>query len=240
MKESGLYTAWRRIAEENLDFVFHYGDYIYEFARSQTAFGGRPAVWVMPEDFFTCINLLDYRRRYALYKTNPDLQAAHASCAFLPSFDDHEVSNNWAAEADRFAGPEHFLFRRAAAFQAWYEYMPVRRRSLPRGPDALLNRHLPFGRLVDVAVLDTRQYRSGALQYPHCRVPCIMSTADGSGDARPARCRRRPWPVPSPDRCRLKSSTTTACDPPKRGCSWLAYPPMSTRPVGKGGHLSPT
>ena len=158
--ESGYYTAWRRLAEENLDFVFHYGDYIYEFARSQTAFGNRPAVRVMPEGFFTCINLIDYRRRYALYKTDPDLQAAHASCAFLPSFDDHEVSNNWAAEADRFAGPEHFLFRRAAAFQAWYEHMPVRRRALPRGPDALVYRHLPFGKLADLAVLDTRQYRS--------------------------------------------------------------------------------
>ena len=158
--ESGYYTAWRRLAEENLDFVFHYGDYIYEFARTQTAFGGRPAVRVMPEGFFTCINLIDHRRRYSLYKTDPDLQAAHASCAFLPSFDDHEVSNNWAAEADRFAGPEHFLFRRAAAFQAWYEHMPVRRRSLPRGPDALIYRHLPFGKLAELAVLDTRQYRS--------------------------------------------------------------------------------
>jgi alkaline phosphatase D len=114
----------------------------------------------MPEGFFTCINLLDYRRRYALYKTDPDLQAAHASCAFLPSFDDHEVSNNWAADVDRFAGPEAFLFRRAGAFQAWYEHMPVRRRSLPRGPDVLAYRHLPFGTLADVAVLDTRQYRS--------------------------------------------------------------------------------
>jgi alkaline phosphatase D len=158
--ESGYYTAWRRIAEENPDFVFHYGDYIYEFARTQTAFGGLPATRVMPDGFFTCINLLDYRRRYALYKTDPDLQAAHASCAFLPSFDDHEVSNNWAADADRFAGPEHFLFRRAAAFQAWYEHMPVRRRSLSRGPDVLAYCHLSFGKLADVAVLDTRQYRS--------------------------------------------------------------------------------
>jgi alkaline phosphatase D len=159
--ESGYYTAWRRIAEENLDFVFHYGDYIYEFARSLTTFGNRPAVRVMPEGFFTCINLLDYRRRYSLYKSDPDLQAAHASCAFLPSFDDHELANNWAADTDpRNTPPEVFLFRRAAAFQAWYEHMPVRRRSLPRGPDVLAYRHLPFGRLADVAVLDTRQYRS--------------------------------------------------------------------------------
>src|SRR5262245_18760724 len=158
--DSGYYTAWRRIAEESLDFVFHYGDYIYEFARSQTAFGCQPAARVMPEGFFACINLLDYRRRYALYKTDADLHAAHASCAFLSSFDDHEVSNNWAADSDRSAPPEDFLFRRAAAFQAWYEHMPVRRRALPRGPDVLAYRHLPFGVLADIAVLDTRQYRS--------------------------------------------------------------------------------
>ena len=143
--ESGYYTAWRRIAEENLDFVFHYGDYIYEFARSLTTFGNRPAVRVMPEGFFTCINLVDYRRRYSLYKSDPDLQAAHASCAFLPSFDDHELANNWAADTyPRNTPPEVFLFRRAAAFQAWYEHMPVRRRSLPRGPDVLAYRHVPF------------------------------------------------------------------------------------------------
>lgn len=159
--EGGFYTAWRRIAEENFDFVFHYGDYIYEFGRSLTEFGNRPAVRVMPEGFFTCVNLVDYRRRYALYKTDPDLQAAHASCAFLPSFDDHELANNWAADTDpRSTPPEEFLFRRAAAFQAWYEHMPVRRRMLPRGPDLLAYRHLPFGKLADVAVLDTRQHRS--------------------------------------------------------------------------------
>ena len=115
---------------------------------------------MMPEGFGTCINLIDYRRRYSLYKSDPDLQAAHASCAFLPSFDDHEVANNWASEAERNAPPELFLFRRAAAFQAWYEHMPVRRRMLPRGPDLLAYRHLPFGNLADLAVLDTRQYRS--------------------------------------------------------------------------------
>ena len=142
------------------DFVFHYGDYIYERARSPVDWTNRPSVRMMPEGFGTCINLIDYRRRYSLYKSDPDLQAAHASCAFLPSFDDHEVANNWASEAERNAPPELFLFRRAAAFQAWYEHMPVRRRMLPRGPDLLAYRHLPFGNLADLAVLDTRQYRS--------------------------------------------------------------------------------
>jgi alkaline phosphatase D len=108
--EGGHYTAWQRIAE----------DYIYEHARYATDRFNRPAARVMPDGFFTCINLLDYRRRYSLYyKGDPGLQAAHASCAFLASFDDHEVANNWAADTDpRNTPPEAFL-RRAAAFQAW-------------------------------------------------------------------------------------------------------------------------
>ncbi|MEA2976175.1 MAG: alkaline phosphatase [Alphaproteobacteria bacterium] len=159
--EGGFYTAWRRIAEENFDFVFHYGDYIYEHARYLVDRNKNPLPRAMPEGFRTCVNLIDYRRRYGLYKSDPDLQAAHASCPFLPSFDDHEVTDNWAADTDPKDTPaEAFLFRRAAAFQAWYEHMPVRRSMLPRGPDMLAYRNLGFGKLADVAVLDTRQFRS--------------------------------------------------------------------------------
>jgi alkaline phosphatase D len=159
--EGGHYTAWRRIAEENLDFVFHYGDYIYENGRVLVDRNNRPLSRVLPEGHGLCINLVDYRRRYALYKSDPDLQAAHASCAFLPSFDDHEVADNWAADTDPKNTPaDAFLFRRAAAFQAWYEHMPVRRTLLPRGPDMLAYRQFSFGKLLDMAVLDTRQFRS--------------------------------------------------------------------------------
>jgi alkaline phosphatase D len=159
--EDGFYTAWRRIAEEDLDFVFHYGDYIYEYARRRPATGGRLLAREMPDDFPTCINVVDYRRRYSLYKSDPDLQAAHASCTFLSSFDDHEVTNNWAGESDpRNTPSEEFLLRRAAAFQAWYEHMPVRRAVLPRGPDMLTYRNFRFGRLANLAALDTRQFRS--------------------------------------------------------------------------------
>jgi alkaline phosphatase D len=157
--EGGLYTAWRRLAEESFDFVFHYGDYIYEnrfFDRPKN-----PLTRTLPKDFPVCFSLLDYRRRYGLYKSDPDLQAAHASCAFLPSFDDHEVADNWAADSDPTNTPaEAFLFRRAAAFQAWYEHMPVRRSAIPRGPDMRVHRRFPFGRLAAINVLDTRQYRS--------------------------------------------------------------------------------
>jgi alkaline phosphatase D len=171
--EGGYYTAWRRLAEENFDFVFHYGDYIYEYA----AFTSTPRIpnppRVMPQSFGTCLTLSDYRRRYSLYKSDRDLQAAHASCAFMPSFDDHEVVDNWAADQTPRGTPsELFLFRRAAAFQAWYEHMPVRRAALPRGPDVLAHRAFRLGSLIDLAILDTRQYRT--------RQPC--------GDGFKARC----------------------------------------------------
>jgi alkaline phosphatase D len=159
--EGGYYTAWRSIAEEAFDFAFHYGDYIYEHRAVATDRENRPLPRVMAEDFLACYTHTDYRRRYALYKTDPDLQAAHASCPFLASFDDHEVAGNWAAETDPRSTPaDAFLFRRAAAFQAWYERMPVRCSMVPRGPDVRAYRHLRFGALADIAVLDTRQYRS--------------------------------------------------------------------------------
>ena len=159
--ESGFYTAWRGLAAENFDFVFHYGDYIYENAYAAVDRLNRPLPRTMPKNFGTCFSVTEYRQRYALYKTDPDLQAAHASCPFLSSFDDHEVMDNWAGDRDkRDTPPEVFLFRRAAAFQAWYEHMPVRRAQLPRGPDILAYRRLPFGDLACISVLDTRQYRS--------------------------------------------------------------------------------
>jgi alkaline phosphatase D len=159
--EGGYYTAWRGIAEDQLDFVFHYGDYIYERAYSATDRQGHALARVMPQDFPVCMTLTDYRRRYALYKSDLDLQAAHAACAFVSSFDDHEVADNWASASDPKNTPaEAFLVRRAAAFQAWYEHMPVRRAQMPYGPDVQAYRRFSVGRLADVAVLDTRQYRS--------------------------------------------------------------------------------
>jgi len=159
--EAGYFTAWRRIAEEAFDFVVHYGDYIYEAAAINADDKGGALARTMPSEFGPCLTLADYRRRYALYKSDSDLQAAHASCAFLPSFDDHEVVNNWTADVDPKKKPlTAFLPRRTAAFQAWYEHMPVRLHALPRGPDVLAYRAFRFGNLANMAVLDTRQYRS--------------------------------------------------------------------------------
>jgi alkaline phosphatase D len=76
------------------------------------------------------------------------------------SYDDHEVVNNWAGDTEEQAPPELFLLRRAAAFQAWYEHLPLRHAQMPRGPDILAYRRFAVGDLISVNVLDTRQYRS--------------------------------------------------------------------------------
>ncbi|MBP0465528.1 alkaline phosphatase D family protein [Roseomonas sp. PWR1] len=166
--EHGHFTAWRHIAAEaDLDFVFHYGDYIYEYrGRAPGQPGWGPLV--RPHLGEEIIALPDYRQRYAQYRLDPDLQAAHAAHPFLPSYDDHEVDNNWAGTISEEDGstrfpiavpPEIFALRKAAAFQAWYEHMPVRRAALPRGPDITAYRRLDFGGMARVHVLDTRQFR---------------------------------------------------------------------------------
>jgi alkaline phosphatase D len=161
--EAGLYTAYRHIAAERFDFVFHYGDYIYEYPTLRP--GGKtpwPVIRVMPGEPDETFTLDDYRYRYSLYQLDPDLQAAHASAPFIMSFDDHEVVNDWAGESTVKQMPrEPFLLRRAAAFQAWYEHLPLRRAQMPQGPDIVAYRRLVVGDLVAVNVLDTRQYRTG-------------------------------------------------------------------------------
>jgi alkaline phosphatase D len=159
--ERGLYTAWRDIAQQpDLDFVYHYGDYIYEGkAASPTLKGRGPLVRSHQTD--EIYSLDDYRRRYALYKVDPDLRAAHAAAAFLSSFDDHEVENDWANDLDSSnTPPDVFLLRRAAAMQAWYEHMPVRMAQFPHNGQPLAYRRLDFGRLVRFNILDKRSYRS--------------------------------------------------------------------------------
>jgi alkaline phosphatase D len=158
--EDGYFTAFRHLADEQFDFVFHYGDYIYEY-RHATPAERATLVREMPEPFDEMYTLVDYRNRYAVYKADPDLQAAHASAPFLVSYDDHEVDNNWAGDtSEENTPPELFRLRRAAAFQAWYENMPVRRAQMPRGPDILAYRRFGYGDLLGVNVLDTRQHRS--------------------------------------------------------------------------------
>ncbi|MFB7779172.1 alkaline phosphatase D family protein [Streptomyces bauhiniae] len=158
----GYFTAYRHLADENLDAVFHLGDYLYEYA--VTATGGARAYQDirLPAQFNReTLTLDDYRLRYALYKSDPDLMAAHAAHPFIVTWDDHETENNYADDTpENDVPPEEFLLRRAAAYRAYWENQPLRGRQLPHGPDAQLYRRLRFGRLAQFDILDTRQYRS--------------------------------------------------------------------------------
>jgi len=156
--EDGHFTAFRRIAEEDFDFVIHTGDYIYE----GRADGGRSdRSRLRQHNGDELYTVVDYRNRYALYKMDRVLQAAHASAPWVVTWDDHEVDNNYAGEFDQDGTPpEIFLLRRAAAYQAYYETMPLRASAIPSGPHMRLYRRLVFGNLVDLSVLDTRQWRS--------------------------------------------------------------------------------
>ncbi len=186
--EDGFFTAFEHLAGENLDFVFHYGDYIYEYRHTVPA-DRATMVRDMPEPYDEIYTLDDYRNRYAVYKADPLLQAAHHSAPFMVSWDDHEVDNNWAGEIDEDGTPpELFLLRRAAAYQAYYENMPLRRTSWPNPSNMVMYRRFPIGNLATVNVLDTRQYRSdqpcgdGA----ESRESCPESLAEGRtmlGDA---------------------------------------------------------
>lgn len=155
--KAGYYTAYQHMANDDLDLVVHLGDYIYESAHNSNG-SVRPIDMEFPEIY----TIEDYRNRYALYKLDSDLQSAHANFPWIVSLDDHEVDNNWAADVPQDPqkqSREDFLKRRAIAFQAYYEHMPLRRTSFPNGSSMQLYRQLTFGTLVDFNVLDTRQYR---------------------------------------------------------------------------------
>jgi alkaline phosphatase D len=151
--DNGYDPSYRHLAREDLDLVLHLGDYVYE--------GGIPAdggyrqtptpevLRAAPRD------LARWRLQYALYKTDPDLQAAHAHVPWVVTWDDHEVQNDYANTQSQYEGDISAL--RAAAYQAWYEHQPV------RPPDAdgpQVYRRLHWGRLAPLDVIDGRQFRS--------------------------------------------------------------------------------
>ena len=151
--EHGYYNAYRHMANANLDLVVHVGDYIYEHGPGN----GRVRVHVGGE----CKTLHDYRIRHALYRSDPDLQAAHAACPWLFAWDDHDVSNDYAGDISELGdAPSVFRARRAAAYRAYYEHLPLPTNVAPRGADAQMYRVADFGTLARFAVLDERQYRS--------------------------------------------------------------------------------
>jgi alkaline phosphatase D len=148
---SGYYAAHRHMSEEDLDLVFWLGDYIYE--------GGGTGP-VRPHNSAEIFTLSDYRNRYGLYKSDADLQSSHAQFPWFVIWDDHEVDNNYADDNHEGGDPpDEFLVRRAAAYRAWWEHMPVRL-PVPVGPDLTIYRSFDWGGLASWFLIDGRQYRN--------------------------------------------------------------------------------
>ncbi|AWT44420.1 MULTISPECIES: alkaline phosphatase D family protein [Streptomyces] len=176
--QDGYFTAHRHLAAEDVDMVFHLGDYIYEYAVNEVG-GKRQYTDVkLPAALnHETMTLADYRLRYALYRNDADLQAAHAAHPFVVAWDDHETENNYAGDHDENGSPpEQFLVRRAAAYRAYWENMPLRAAQLPSGPDAQLYRRLMWGNLAQFDILDTRQYRDDQAYGDRPHVPGPEST----------------------------------------------------------------
>jgi alkaline phosphatase D len=172
--EQGLYTAWRHAAREEVDFIYCYGDYIYEGRGNRLrTVDGEVVPALRQHHGGETYTLADYRARYAQYKMDADLQAAHASAAWFNVWDDHEIDNNWAADIDQDGTPQEvFRLRMQMAMQAFYENTPLRPRSIPRGTELALYRRASFGRLLDISFLDTRQYRTDQPCGDRWRVEC--------------------------------------------------------------------
>ncbi len=190
--EEGWYTAYRDVAGQPLDFVFHYGDYIYEgHDKRPHDLAGRPVPPVRLYSGREPYSLDDYRLRYADTKLDADLQAAHASTGWYCTYDDHEVQNNWASIWDQDGSPpEIFLYRRRAALQAWYEHMPVRSTTRPTADGVVdFRRRVDYGQLARFHYPNTRLYRSDQPCGDNFKPDCAERHAAGHDMLDPAQWR---------------------------------------------------
>ncbi len=157
--EMGYFKAYRDMVAQDPDLILHLGDYIYE------------STWNGPlrrVPVTEARSLDDYRALHACYKLDGDLQAAHRHTSWMFTWDDHEVVNDYAADQDEhYEAPETFLLRRAAAYKAYYEHLPLRAAARPVGPNMTLYQRQFFGDMLEVNMLDTRQYRT---DHP-CQIP---------------------------------------------------------------------
>jgi len=173
--ECGYYAAWQEIAHRRPDLVLFHGDYIYE--HPSRGFWVRRHMGPPPR------TLAQYRQRYGQYRSDPQLQAAHAAAPWISIWDDHEVENDYAGEQSEHLTPRmDFLRQRAAAYKAWWEHMPLRAAQRPIGAGAAIYRRARFGDLAALHMLDTRQYRSPQ--------PCPKS-GQGGGNSVGAACQAR-------------------------------------------------
>ena len=167
----GLFNAYDAIARtERLDAVVHLGDYIYEYGAEADDYGISTGARLnrLPEPPHEIVSLADYRTRHAQYKTDPDLQAAHARAAFICVWDDHEVANDtWVAGAENHQ-PEtegDYAQRKAAGLRAYYEWMPIREPKSGQMQDAI-QRSFHFGDLASLIMVETRFHgRQQQLEY---------------------------------------------------------------------------
>ncbi|WP_322753765.1 alkaline phosphatase D family protein [Frankia sp. Cas3] len=164
--QNGYWPTFWGLADEDLDVVFHLGDYIYEYDPN-SRFPDRAHVAPQTPGLDQLSTLADYRNRHAQYKGDPALRAAHAVAPWVVTWDDHETENNYAGFVDEIDDtgakkqtPEEFRRQRAAAYQAYYEHMPIRADLRPGSASMRIYRRFDFGRLARINVLDTRQYRT--------------------------------------------------------------------------------
>lgn len=148
--DHGHYAAWRHVAQADLDLVLFVGDYIYEYASPLGALRRHEGGPVR--------TLEQYRARYAQYKSDPSLQAAHAALPWLLVWDDHEVDNDYADLQGRSLQTD-FRAQRAAAYRAYWEHMPFAKAARPVGPDMRIYDRTDWGALTRIHAVDDRQYR---------------------------------------------------------------------------------
>jgi alkaline phosphatase D len=178
--ELGYFNSYPYVVAEKPDLMLFLGDYIYEYAPGKTGFRSVEGSW--------CLTISDYRKRYATYKQEKELQEVHACCPWLVTWDDHEVQNDYAGVQEGSMGPStNFLKRRAAAYQAYYEHMPLKASvltegvaGLDKGAEMRIYENYKFGNLLSLSMLDTRQYRS-----PQA---CTPNGKTGSGVLDPKSC----------------------------------------------------
>ncbi|EJL6384110.1 alkaline phosphatase D family protein [Vibrio parahaemolyticus] len=156
---AGYFHVYREILNQHeqspFDVVLHLGDYIYEYGAGDYASEDAAALGREPSKGTECITLDDYRKRYAQYRQDADLQALHAKLPMIAVWDDHELANDtWKNGAENHQDDEgSFIDRRAAAAAAWTEWLPVRENTFS---NMLIYRQFSFGNLVNLMMLDTR------------------------------------------------------------------------------------
>ncbi len=168
---NGLFNAYDHIAKsDKLDAVIELGDYIYEYGAAPDDYGMVNGVKLgrIPEPAHDLVTLADYRTRYAQYRRDPDLQAAHARAPWICVWDDHEVANDtWKGGAENHHEKTEGAFddRKAAALRAWYEWIPARD-PIPGRAFEAINRSFDFGDLMSLTMLESRlTARSYQLEY---------------------------------------------------------------------------